>query len=152
MGLTGRCRCGGVEYAIAMDALPATYACHCFFCQTWSGSAFALHALLPASLVDIRGDMSEYVYAGEGGAMSRHWSCPDCATRIANENGEVPGMIILRAGTLDRSGELVPATQIWTSRKQPWVRIDESVATFEESPTPEEFGAALAEFSGGPSV
>lgn len=148
MGLTGRCRCGGVEYAIAMEALPATYACHCLFCQTWSGSAFALHALLPASLVDI----SEYAYAGEGGALSRHWSCPTCATRIANENGAVPGMIILRAGTLDRSGELVPAVHIWTSRKQPWVRIDKGVAAFEASLTPEEFGAALAGSSGASSA
>lgn len=152
MGLTGRCRCGGVEYAIDMEALPAAYACHCLICQTWSGSAFALHALLPASLIDIRGDMSEYAYAGEGGTMSRHWSCPTCATRIANENGAVPGMVILRAGTLDRSGELVPAVHIWISRKQPWVRLDAGVAAFEASPTPEEFGAALAKSSGGASI
>jgi hypothetical protein len=151
MGLTGRCRCGGVEFTIDIEALPAAYACHCLICQTWSGSAFALHALLPASLIDIRGDMSEYAYAGEAGTMSRHWSCSTCATRIANENEAVPGMIILRAGTLDRSGELLPAVHIWTSRKQPWLRIDPGVAAFEKSPTPEEFGAALAEFFRGAS-
>lgn len=144
MELSGRCRCGAVQYTVAMTALPATYACHCGYCQTWSGSAFALHALLPASLVTIRGETSEYAYAGEGGAMSRHWSCPTCATRIANENDAVPGMVILRAGTLDRSSELTPVAHIWTSRKQPWVQIAPDVAAFETSPTPEAFGAALA--------
>jgi hypothetical protein len=144
MELTGRCRCGAVDYRIELAALPMTYACHCRDCQTWSGSAFALHALLPASLLDIRGETAEYVYAGDGGSISRHWSCAACATRIANENGAVPGMVILRAGTLDRSGEITPAAHIWTSRKQPWVMLTPTVAAFEESPTPEEFGAALA--------
>lgn len=144
MGLNGRCRCGAVAYSVALEALPPTYACHCLDCQTWSGSAFALHALLPASLIEIAGETAEYVSSAGEAMVSRHWFCPLCATRIANENGAVPGMLILRAGTLERSGELAPVAHIWTRRKQPWIAIPPSIATFEESPTPEQFGAALA--------
>jgi hypothetical protein len=50
---------------------------------------------------------------------SEHLGCARCMTRIANRNSAVPGMIILRAGTLDRSNEVVPAVHIWTSSAQP---------------------------------
>jgi len=32
---------------------------------------------------------------------------------------------------------------IWTSRKQSWVKLPEGMPTFEESPSPEKFGAAV---------
>ena len=45
-GIEGGCRCGAVRYAIDLAELPLTYACHCHFRQTWSGSAFSQQAML----------------------------------------------------------------------------------------------------------
>jgi hypothetical protein len=142
MPVFGGCRCGAVRYTIDLEALPLSYACHCRDCQTWSGSAFALHALLPDALLKILGARTEFrVTVGEYMA-SEHIGCSACMTRIANRNSEVPGMVILRAGTLDQSDELSPAVHIWICRKQSWLDIAGTPA-FRESPTPAQFARAL---------
>ncbi|MET0239455.1 MAG: GFA family protein [Sphingobium sp.] len=142
MSLTGGCRCGEVRYAIELEGLPTSYACHCRDCQTWSGSAFALHSLLPENLLTLSGDPVDFQLRADETMASIHIGCPVCMTRIANRNAAVPGMIIVRAGTLDRSDEIVPAAHIWTRRKQPWVNIGNS-PDFAETPSHEQFAKAL---------
>lgn len=51
MAIAGGCRCGAVRYTLAMDTLPRTYACHCHYCQTWSGSAFSQQAIVAESMM-----------------------------------------------------------------------------------------------------
>jgi hypothetical protein len=99
--------------------------------------------LLPEPMLSVTGLTGQYAYNGPHGAAFTHILCATCATRIANRNSLVPGMIILRAGTLDRSQQLAPIAHIWVKRKQGWVVVPEAVPAFEETPTPEEFGAAL---------
>ena len=69
--------------------------------------------------------------------------CAACLTRIATRNPALPSMIVLRVGTLDRSDEVEPALHIWTRRKQAWLKIDEAIPTFDASPAPAEFAAAV---------
>ena len=46
---SGGCQCGTVRYEITGP--PTTvYACHCTECQTQSGSAFAMAAVIPAAI------------------------------------------------------------------------------------------------------
>jgi hypothetical protein len=51
----GSCGYGAVRYALAVDRLPPTYACHCRDCQTWTGSAFNQVTLLPEALLTVSG-------------------------------------------------------------------------------------------------
>lgn len=145
MSITGGCRCGTIRYNIALDALTLVYACHCRDCQTWSGSAFALHAMLPETLLSLDPGAHRFHLDDVEQMPSEHLGCARCMTRIANRNSAVPGMIILRAGTLDRSDEIVPAVHIWTSSAQPWVMLPDKAPAFEKTPTPAQFQAALAE-------
>ncbi|MCJ8157959.1 GFA family protein [Sphingomonas sp. LaA6.9] len=143
MPITGGCRCGAIRYELAVEELPVTYACHCNDCQTWSGSAFAINALLPEALLQITGEVGEFsIDAGER-FPSQHLAGAACSTRLANRNAAVPGMVVLRAGTLDRSDELVPAVHIWAKRKQRWLALPKSTPSFDETPSPTEFAAAL---------
>jgi hypothetical protein len=141
MTIEGGCRCGAARYTLAVDALPPVYACHCLFCQTWSGSAFGLHALLPEAVLSTTGDLASYDHQGTGD----HRSCAVCHTRLYNFSRAVPGMIVLRAGTLDASDAIDPIAHIWVRRKQPWLRLPDDVPNWPESPTPEQFAAALAQ-------
>lgn len=143
MPIAGGCRCGAVRYTLAIDALPSVYACHCLFCQTWSGSAFALHALLPAAAVELSGPLTVYDHPSIGGHISRQHLCSVCHTRVGNDSVLMPGMFVLRAGTLDDSHLLEPVAHIWTRRKQPWIQLAEGVPSWPESPTPEEYAAAM---------
>ncbi|AZO19274.1 aldehyde-activating protein [Mesorhizobium sp. M2A.F.Ca.ET.043.05.1.1] len=142
--LRGGCRGGAVTYQIALEDLPASYACHSEDCQTWSGSAFALHAMLPESAICFQGAATTFALNGAERAASEHIGCEACMTRLANRNSAVPGMLILRAGTLVRSREIEPYVHIWTSRKQPWIALPANAQAFHRAPTTAEFQAAVA--------
>nr|WP_256344949.1 GFA family protein [Pseudomonas gingeri] len=121
----------------------AIYACHCRDCQTWSGSAFALHALLPEGALEVSAPLVEYAYESDG-QTSRHFVCGTCHTRIYNSTSAAPGMWVLRVGTLDSSPAVAPMAHIWIKHKQPWLSLPESVPSWDESPTPEAFMQALS--------
>ncbi|MFJ7285690.1 GFA family protein [Pseudomonas sp. NPDC099000] len=143
MEITGKCRCGAVSYILAMGSLPATYACHCLDCQTSSGSAFGLHALLPEGVITVNGLLVDYANNGAG-QVSCQRICPQCHTRLYNTTSAAPGMVVLRAGTLDDSTQINPIAHIWVKRKQAWVWLPDDVPAWPESPTPEAFAQALA--------
>lgn len=138
----GGCRCGAVTYKLPHDALSATYACHCLDCQTWSGSAFAEHILLPEDALICDGPTVIYADAKDGIA-SEQVICEMCHTRLFNRTSAAPGMIVLRAGTLTASDKVAPIAHIWIKRKQPWLTLPSDVPAWEGTPTPQEFGEAL---------
>ncbi len=143
MTISGACRCESITYKLTVDMLPPSYACHCLQCQTWSGSAFGLHALLAQEAIAISGRLVSYQYVGPGEHTSTQELCGVCHTRIFNRNSAVPGLIVLRAGTLGSSDQISPVAHIWVKRKQPWLTLPSGVPSWPESPTPEEFRLAL---------
>jgi hypothetical protein len=144
MSLEGGCRCGAVTYQLSLDALPQTYACHCLDCQTWSGSAFGLHALLPENIIELSGPVATYAHRNAQGVTFEERLCPICHTRIYNSNDAASGLLFLRAGTLQESHVLEPMMHIWTKRKQPWIAVPNHIACFEESPTPADYAEVAA--------
>lgn len=143
MTIEGGCRCGAVRYKVALDDLPQIYACHCTDCQTWSGSAFTQGAVVPESAIEASGPIVLYEFANPSGHISSQRMCGVCHTRIFNTNSARPGIKVLRAGTLDRSNELVVTAHIWTRSKQPWLDLPEGVPAWPETPPPEDMAKAL---------
>lgn len=143
MPITGHCHCAAVTYSLAQDTLPTVYACHCTICQRWSGSAFALHALLPEGALRITGPLTEYSHEHQG-QVSNQRCCAVCHTRLFNTTSAAPGLLVLRAGTLTRAVDLVPVAHIWTHSKQTWLALPDGVPSWPHSPTPEQFASALS--------
>ena len=100
--------------------------------------------MLPESAICFQGAATTFALNGAERAASEHIGCEACMTRLANRNSAVPGMLILRAGTLVRSREIEPYVHIWTSRKQPWIALPANAQAFHRTPTPAEFQAAVA--------
>ncbi len=138
----GGCRCGAVRYTLAAERLPRTYACHCLHCQTWSGSAFSLQAVVPEGAFTVTGDMAIYERTTED-RVSHQRVCPVCYTRIFNTNSARPGMVVVRAGTLDQSDALDVVAHIWVKRKQAWIAIPDGVPHWDDYAPPEAMTAAL---------
>jgi hypothetical protein len=136
--IEGGCRCGAVRYTLGLDALPRTYACHCRDCQTWSGSAFSQQTFLPEAALSVTGPVVVYELTNASGRTSIQRMCGVCHTRVYNSNSARPGIVVVRAGTLDRSDELDAVAHIWAKRKQAWLTLPEGVPTWPE-------GAPLAE-------
>lgn len=141
--LTGRCACGAVSYR-AKGRLDRGYACHCTDCQTRTGSAFATLLPVAASGLVVEGEAGKVVQLERGGVKASLHYCPGCLTRLFTRNPAWPGLAIVRAGTLDRSAEFVPALHIWTRSAQPWIVLPSGTPSRETQPeTPEEWRALL---------
>ena len=136
--IAGGCRCGAVRYTLALESLPRTYACHCLDCQTWSGSAFSQQTFLPEETLTVTGPLSVYELATPSGRVSKQRMCSICHTRIYNSNSARPGVVVVRAGTLDQSDQLDAVAHIWVKRKQRWLGLPQDVPTWPE-------GAPVAE-------
>ena len=142
MTVTGQCRCGACRYDIAVDALPAVYACHCHMCQRLSGSAFSLQALVAEDRLVVTGPVIVREVVTEDRTSVQRY-CGECLVRIYNTNTRRPGIAVVRAGTLDRSEELACRAHIFTAYKQGWVDLPDDVPQWPEAPEPDAFIAAM---------
>lgn len=141
--ISGQCRCGDVRYTIAAEKLPAAYACHCHQCQRWTGSAFSLQALVSEDQLALTGPVVVYERT-TGDRVSTQRVCGSCHSRIYNTNTRRPGVAVVRAGTLDRSEELVCKAHIFVAYRQGWFAIPADAPQWDEMPTPHEFILALS--------
>ena len=141
--ITGGCRCGAARYAIALERMPRTYACHCTRCQRASGSSFAHQMPIPEAALSVTGELRMAVVTSASGAVSTGYHCAACVGRLYSTNSRWPGMAIVRAGTVDGSERLEPALHIYTSTKQPWIVLPEDVPAFGERGALEELAAIL---------
>ena len=140
--ITGQCRCGAVTYEIAGDDLPPVYACHCHICQRVSGSAFSVQAVVREDQLTVSGPIVvKEIVTDDRTSIQRF--CGDCYARIYNTNTRRPGIAVVRAGTLDRSEELVCKAHIFTAYKQGWVALPDDVPSWPEAAPADEFVAAL---------
>lgn len=71
--------------------------------------------------------------------------CGVCHTRIFNSNSARPGLVVVRAGTLDRSDELDIVAHTWVKQKQPWLALPEAVPSWPEGAPFTELMVALHE-------
>ena len=129
--MNGRCGCGTVRYQINAARPPVVYACHCTDCQTQSGSAFALQMPVFEAMISVTGELISGERMQPSGAVGTIFSCPKCLVRIYSKNSTRPGLLTVRAGTLDDSAAIVPKFHLWMGSKQPWIDIPEGTITYE---------------------
>ena len=135
--LEGACACGHVRYEMESQPL-IVHCCHCSWCQRQNGSAFAVNALIEADRVRlVRGDVVDIEVPSPSGAKQRICRCPKCQVAVWSYYLVLRGGIgelvrFIRVGTLDDPGRLPPDVHIYTSSKQPWVRLPTDVPVVEE--------------------
>ena len=91
MSITGQCRCGACRYEIAIDELPAVYACHCHVCQRVSGSAFSVQALVAEDKLTVTGPIVVREIVTEDRTSIQRF-CGECLARVYNTNTRRPGI------------------------------------------------------------
>jgi hypothetical protein len=131
----GGCSCGAVRYEITGPPV-VVYACHCTDCQTQSGSAFAMAAVIPqASFRVTEGSLSMWARETRPGKTTECWFCSACGMRLYHVPGgsAYPNRNI-KPGTLDDTSWLVPTIHFWTRSAQPWVDIPEDAIRHETQP------------------
>ncbi|HSG52229.1 MAG TPA: GFA family protein [Rheinheimera sp.] len=130
---SGRCTCGEVEYELAAAPM-FVHCCHCSYCQRETGSAFAINALIEATNVVLRKGSPEQVTVPSNSGMGQNISrCPRCKTALWSHYGAAKDNVcFVRVGTLNTPDNCPPDIHIFTSTKQKWLQLDDSVPLMTE--------------------
>lgn len=130
---TGGCLCGAVRYSCT--AVPAMAGhCHCEDCRRSSGSGRCSHLGVPEHSVSITGETCGYPRpADSGNVVTRHF-CPTCGAPIFSLNSGMPGMMFLRASSLDDTEVFKPQMHVYVARAPSWDRPTEGLPSFQTMP------------------
>ena len=132
---SGGCLCGAVRYRLAGE--PAMVAvCHCRTCQRNTGSAFSTNLAMPREAVTIEGDaLATYeTRAGAGSPPFFRSFCSRCGSPVCAQGQAYPGIVFVKAGTLDDPMQAAPSVHIFCSDQWPWVQADGGVPRFPGGP------------------
>jgi hypothetical protein len=125
----GGCLCGAVRYTL--DEVPAMVAiCHCRHCQRQSGSAFSVVGAIPEASYHQSGETRTYRDSADSGQpLDRHF-CATCGSPIISVAGSLPGIVIVKAGTLDDPSAWVPSVEVYCDRALDWIALSDNRAHF----------------------
>lgn len=128
----GGCTCGAVRYRMNREPM-FVHCCHCTKCQTETGSAFVLNALIESAEVEtLEGSPEPVMTPTESGIGQQVWRCPECRVALwSNYGGAKDVLRFVRVGTLDEPGSIEPDIHIYTRSKLPWVPLPEGALAVE---------------------
>ena len=130
---TGGCLCGAVRYELTAEP-QMTAICHCTHCQRQSGAVFSTNIIAPEAAFVQTGQTKVYVDKGDSGqAVWRHF-CANCGSPIISKIEAMPGMVAIKAGTLDDITTVKPGLELYGDHAAPWVAPLPGVQRFAQSP------------------
>ena len=88
----------------------------------------------PTAAVSIQGELKTYTDTGDSGKTLLRTFCPECGSSIATGVEVMPGMIMLKAGSLDDPSIVQPVMQIYCDSAQPWVSLGGEIKSFPKMP------------------
>jgi hypothetical protein len=123
---TGGCLCGAVRYTVSWPPI-AIATCQCANCQKQAGSSISVLALVPASGLEVTGELRTYEDHGDSGGTVFRKFCPNCGSPVISDipGMEAQGIRVVKAGTLDDRSGLNPAMHYWTDSAQDWMVLPE---------------------------
>jgi len=130
--LQGGCLCGAVRYEC--DGVLIAVHCHCIDCRKSSGTSHCTHVGTPKKNFRIRGEVKSFDKPADSGNVVRRNFCPKCGSPVYSTNAGIPGMIAIRAGSLDDPELFKPGAIVYTKRELSWSGIDAALPRFEELP------------------
>ena len=130
---TGGCLCGAVRYSCSAAPMMAGH-CHCEDCRRSSGTGHCSHLGVPDEAVAMTGQATRYDRpADSGNVISRHF-CPTCGAPAFSRNSGMPGLIFLRASSLDDLEVFKPQMHVYSSRAANWDKPTEGLPAFDTMP------------------
>ena len=120
--LLGGCLCGAVRYSLNGAPL-MVHVCHCHDCQSVSGSAYTLTALVATAALALTGPLETVARVTTRGRQVRNTVCEKCRAGLTSSDAARPDFTGLRAGTLDDASWAVPIAQTFVRSAIPWAII-----------------------------
>ena len=134
MQVEGGCYCGEVRYRAEGEALLKGQ-CHCRECQYITGGAPNFVMGVPeAGFGFTRGTPKPFRRSDLANPVTREF-CPQCGTHLLTRAAGLPGVVLLKVGTLDDPSVFGgPQMAIYTVDKQSFHHVPEGIPAFERTP------------------
>jgi len=142
MAISGGCLCDNVRYDCQEEAGGGH--CHCIDCRKTSGSGHCSHMIVPESAFSVTGEVSFFDKPADSGNMVSRGFCQNCGSAIYSKNSGMPGVIFVRASSLDDPEVFKPQMVVYTNRAASWDVMDGSLPRFAGMPAPEERPAQIS--------
>ncbi|MDP6708333.1 MAG: GFA family protein [Alphaproteobacteria bacterium] len=127
----GGCACGAVRFRLHGEPI-FIHACHCTDCQRLSASAFGISMIVEADRIEtVAGTMTTVEMVADSGRTKSIYFCPACGSQLWNKVPHRPGLLTLKAGSLDAVDWFRPQAHIWTRSKQAWLQLADAAPHFE---------------------
>jgi len=134
--LAGGCLCGQIRYECDEEPRYA-YICHCRDCQRAHGSAYCPGLMFRRDAVRIvQGSPKDFTRRADSGSHITRQFCPDCGSPLFTRLEHLPGIVIVKAGTLDDPRDFKPEHHIWARSEMPWAHVQDGVERLPEGHTP----------------
>ena len=116
---SGQCLCGEIKYSA--NAEPAFMGnCHCKDCQRTSGSAYIPGMIFPEQEVTISGEVKYFHSEADSGNKHSRGFCPNCGSQLFGKFSNIPGMLGIKAGTLNETSNYVPKLDFHVTSATHW--------------------------------
>lgn len=118
---SGQCLCGEINYSA--DAAPVFSGnCHCKDCQGSSGGAYIPAIVFHESDVVVSGNAKYFDVQIDNGNAHERGFCPTCGSQVFSRFSNMPGMLAIKAGTLNDSSKYSPMLDFYIRSAAPWGR------------------------------
>ena len=142
MSITGGCLCEAVRYECEEEAGGGH--CHCIDCRKASGTGHCSHMIVPEAAFTVSGEVRFFDKPADSVNMVSRGFCPNCGSAVYSTNAGMPGLVFVRASSLDDPNEFKPQMIVYTDRAASWDHMDPSLPGFATMPAPEDMPAAVA--------
>ena len=131
---TGSCLCGGVKFEISQEIGPIQI-CHCIQCRKAQGSAIVTNA--PVQEENFKfisgGDLLSSFESSPG---KQRFFCKVCGSPIYSKTTKLPGVLRIRAGTIDGDIDTKAMAHLYVAHKANWYEITDDFPRFAEGYSP----------------
>jgi hypothetical protein len=141
MAFTGGCLCGKVRYEGQEEAGGGH--CHCVDCRKASGTGHGSHMIVPEAAFEVSGEVRFFAKPADSGNVVHRGFCPNCGSALYSTNEGMPGLVFVRASSLDDPEVFKPQMVVYTTRAASWDHMDQGLPAFPAMPEPADMPDAV---------
>ena len=123
---SGGCLCGLVQYKSSSDPL-VIQNCHCDQCRKATGSVFLRNLFIKEEDFNLSGETKNFIHLSDAGSEMTKFFCPKCGSQIYGKNSARPGMVTVRAGSVNEKEIIKPIRNLFLKSKVPSTPLDEKL-------------------------
>lgn len=129
---SGGCLCGEIRYEGSEPQ--GSGHCYCEDCRRSSGTSHCSHMIVSQSRFSVQGEVRFFESVADSGNMVSRGFCPSCGSPIYSRNSGMPGMVFVRASSLDSPDAFTPGLIVYASRAPAWGQPRDDLPVFAEMP------------------